>query len=477
MGAKRITALRSMGAVALFIAAMEAWADPLYDDLGLKQAIEIALANSSEKMISVQSAAIAESQYQEALSANWPSLSLQLGIQRRDEPPVFIFPSSSIPLGDLGMALGSALGPLLPPGAALPTSINVPEQRVKLLNRQTTASSLQLVYPVYTGGRISSLISQADHGRGIAQEELRRTQLQIVRDVKRYYYATQLTAELVATARDTVDMLESTRNLTKKLYEGGASLNKLDYLKTEMAVSYAQSVAADFENRHQAAKAALIHAMGLPWNSTVRLKDSLDAVPASSPALDQLIAQANAFNPHIGMLKLAVQVASAKIDEARSGHLPTIALTAETTHYSNSYEKGLGADANRNTWIIGVGLSLPLFDGWRTQNQVGTARLQHAQMRERAKLVEQGTATLVKGLFIELDGARKQAAISQDALKIAREHAELTSRAFQIGASKPQDVIEAQVLQAIVQGNLIRARHDQLLKLAEIDHVIGTAAY
>lgn len=452
-----------------------AWANPAYDNLSLRQAIDIAIANNHEGAISYQAAAIAESQYQEALSARWPTLTLQVGFQRRDESPVFVFPSSSIPLGNLGTALGAALGPLLPPGASIPATITVPEQRVKLLNRDTTATSLQLVYPLYTGGRISSLISQANYGKEIAKEELRRTNLQIVRDVKRYYFAVQLTEGLMATAHDTVALLETTRNLTKKLYEGGsASLNKLDYLKTEMAVSYAKSVEADFETRHKAAKAALIQTMGLPWNSEVRLTDPLSVKPANTADLDLLVKQANDFNPQIGMLKLAVKASSAKIDEAHSGHLPLVALTGEATHYQNSYDKGLAADANRNSWIIGISMNLPLFEGWRTESRISTAKLQHSQMEEREKLLEQGTAILVKSLFIEFDGARKQVGISENAKQVADENVDLTSRAFTIGASKPQDMIEAQVLRAIVQGNLIRAQHDQLLKLAELDYVLGS---
>lgn len=83
-------------------------------------------------------------------------------------------------------------------------------------------------------------------------------------------------------------------------------------------------------------------------------------------------------------------------------------------------------------------------------------------------------AALVKNLFIEFDSARQQIAISEQASHTAAENVDLTSRAFEIGASKPQDVIEAQILQAIIKGNLFRAQHDQLLKLAELDYVLGT---
>ncbi len=48
----------------------------VYDNLTLKQAIEIALSNNFEKKISYQAAAIAESQYQEPSIANFHRASL-----------------------------------------------------------------------------------------------------------------------------------------------------------------------------------------------------------------------------------------------------------------------------------------------------------------------------------------------------------------------------------------------------------------
>ncbi len=450
-------------------------ASEVYDQLTLKQAVEVALVNNVEKSISLQSAAIAESQYQEALSARWPTVTMQGGFQHRDDAPTFIFPSSNIPLGNLGATLGAALGPLLPPGVSIPSNITIPQQNVKLMNQNTTSASIQLMYPLYTGGKISSLISQAGFGKEIAQEEVRRTSLQVVRDVRRYYYAAQLTEKLTETAHDTITLLEATRDLTKALYEGGSTtVNKLDYLKTQMAVSYAKSVEADFAARHKSALAALVNAMGLPWDSQVKPVDDLRPPTEANPEISALVSQAQSFNPQLGQLKLAVKVSNARIDEARSGHLPQVAITADATKLWNSYEAGLANDVNKTSWTIGVGVSLPLFDGWRTTSQVSTAKLQHVQMQEKQKLVEQGIAALVKNLFIEYDSARQQVDISDQAIHTAEENRELTSRAFQLGASKPQDVIEANILYAIIQGNLLRARHDQLLKLAELDYVLGT---
>ena len=461
--------LLSLSASLIF--AYSAVAGEVFQNLSLNQAIELGLKNNIEKQISYQSALIAESQYQQALSARWPTINLQAGFQHRDQPPTFTNPAMNVALPtQLSGALAQGLGVNV-------TSINVPEQTIKMFNQNTSTASLQLLYPLYTGGKISSIINQAGIGKEIAQEEMRRTTLQVVRDVKRYYYAAQLTNELSKTARKIHSELSNTRDLTKSLYEAGSgTVNKLDYLKTEMAVSYAKSVEIDFAGKHKSAVAALANTMGLSWDGQITVETPLKNEGVHTAQLESLVQQATEFNPQIGVLKLAVKASDEKINEARSAYFPQIALTADTTHYENVYDKGLANGNNKNSWTIGIGVSMPLFNGFLTDHQVSTAKLQSSQMQNKQKLLEQGVATLVKNLLIEYETAHQQIEVSEQASKLADDHSDLTARAFQIGASKPEDMVHASILQAITQGNLLRARHDQQLNLAELDYVLGSEA-
>jgi outer membrane protein len=450
-------------------------ASEVYNELSLNDAVRIALQNNIQQRISLQAAAIAESQYQEALSAHWPTINLQASAMRMDEDPTFIYPEKNIPLGNLGAALGAALGPMLPPGLSIPSSINVPQQKVKLMDRDTATATLQMMLPLYTGGKISSVVNQAQLGKEIAQQEYHRSSLQVIRDVKRYYYAVKLTQGLATLAHDSVESLASTRDLTKVMYEAGTgNLNKLDYLKTEMAVNYAKSLETDFVAKEKSATAALIHAMGVPWNSTIKI--AADDFPKTSgqQALEGLISQAQQFNPDMGIIKLAVKVADEKITEAKSAYYPQVAFTGNLRHIENDYEGGLVNDDNRNSWTIGVVMNMPIYDFGKTSNHVNTAKLQRNQMGETQLLVEQGLAAQIKNLFINLDAASQQIALSEKTLAFSQDYERLTNQAYQIGASKPEDMIQASIYNAVVEGNYLRAKHDSANTMAEIEYFIGS---
>lgn len=442
-----------------------------YANLTLNDAISVGLENNIQKRISLQAAAIAESQYQEALSARWPTVSLEASAMRMDEDPTFILPGASVNIANLATPLNAALFGGAP---VIPSTINSGQQRIKLMDRDTATATLKLMMPLYTGGKITSIINQANLGKEIAQQEYHRSTLQVVRDVKRYYYAVKLTQSLSELAQSTVETLESTRDLTKTLYEGGSgSLNKLDYLKTEMAVNYAKSLQTEFLTKEKAATAALILAMGIPWNSHIQIaQDDFPAVNRE-PVLDHLVAQAQAFNPDMSVIKLAMQVADERVTEAKSAYYPQVALTGNVRHIANSYDSGLVNDDNRNSWTIGVVMRMPLFDFGKTSNHINSAKLERNKMGETQVLVEQGLAAQIKNLFISLDAANQQVAISEKTVAFARDYERLTNQAYQIGASKPEDMIQASIYNAIVEGSYLRSQHDSANSMAEIEYFIA----
>jgi hypothetical protein len=67
---------------------------------------------------------------------------------------------------------------------------------ITLMDRGSLFSSLEIIYHFYNGGRRSSIVRQEKSGIDIANEESRQTDLQIVNDVKYYYYASVLSKNI-----------------------------------------------------------------------------------------------------------------------------------------------------------------------------------------------------------------------------------------------------------------------------------------
>ena len=95
-------------------------------------------------------------------------------------------------------------------------------------------------------------------------------------------------------------------------------------------------------------------------------------------------------------------------------------------------------------------------------------------MGETQLLVEQGLAAQIKNLFINLDAANQQIQLTEKTVQFSRDYERLTSQAYQIGASKPEDMIQASIYNAVVEGTHLRAQHDSANHVAEIEYFIGS---
>ncbi|MET0065768.1 MAG: TolC family protein [Candidatus Thiodiazotropha sp.] len=426
----------------------------------LDQAISVALENNRLRTISQQALAVAEAQYQQAASSYWPTVNFTAGFQRRDEPATFEYPAQQF----------DVMPGMLPP-------VNIPAQEIELLGRDTSTYSLGVTYPLYTGGKRSSLIEQAKIGVRIADREVHRTNLQVVQDVKRYYYAALYTQQLTDLADDITLSFEVLRDITRTFYEGGSnSVNKLDLLRSQLAHSMAEATLAELKSKHDAALAALSFAMGLDWREQIRLADERYPDNIDANSLDRLIDQALNFNPEIEKMTLAVQAYEAKVDEANSGYYPSLALVGSYDAFANDLDGGLDTEANNRSWMIGIGLKINLFEGGRTKHKVSAARSEQAKMEQQRLLVNDAIAMQVKNLFLQTQAAQNQIAITEQSLATSEQNRDLTGRAYQTGAVDTQKVIEADLFDAMIRANHYRARHDQALHLAEISYLLGKEA-
>lgn len=427
---------------------------------GLNQAIDVALENNRLTTISQQALLTAEAQYQQAASSYWPTVSLNLGFQRRDEQAVFEYPEQNFDIAP-GM---------LPP-------VSIPSQEIALLGRDTSLYSMDITYPLYTGGKRQSLVKQAKIGIDMASQEIRRTNLQVVQDVKRYFYAALYTQQLVDLAEDITLSFEVLRDITESFYKGGShSVNKLDLLKSKLAYSMAQSTTAEFQSNHDAALSALTFAMGLEWYKKIQLQSDYKLIGLESDSLQPLVEQAMAFNPQVEQLKLAVAAYESKVDEAKSGYYPTLGLIGSYEGFDSDLDGGLDNKTNRSSWMIGIGLKMNLFEGGRTRYKVSAAKSEEKKIAQQHLLIKDAVAMQVKNLFLKIQAAQHQVEITEHSLMTSEENSELTGRAYKSGAVDTQKVIEANLFDAMIKANHYRARHDQALHLAEISYLLGKEA-
>lgn len=427
----------------------------LSKNLDLESCINYALKNHPLKQVNTNSVGISESQLKQAHSAYWPELNLTASASMMDESPNFIFPSSTI----------NVFG----------GSFEIPEQDVKLLDKTLGVASLELVYPLYTGGYISSLIGQAEAGLLLAKEEARKNELQIVADVKKRFYSVLVMQNLVVVGDKALGRLEATLDLTENLYlKGSGTVTKADYLKNKVMVDNVRSINSSFKHNLELAQSALLNAIGEKVGTEINVVDENNFADSTQYLFDDLLSKAFAHNPTWKTLEIAETIFENKVDEAFSGHLPKVGLMGSANYIYNDYSYGMVTDINKLGWTVGLGVQLPLFNGFRTSAKVDEANFRLGKIKSQKMLLENGMGILVKKALIDYHSALDQKTNLKNAMDSAIENSELNDRAYQSDLVELEDLLEAQLFEAIMEVQFYNACHTFYQNLAELEFVVGT---
>lgn len=465
--------------------------------LSIDECLRIAMEKNHQRPASRFAVAMAEAQHRQALAGYWPQVNAKAGWFRLDEAPNFVFPTApiNIPSQTINVAGGSAavtipanaFGPGFPPVAVqMPVSFPgqsittpaqvfpIPEQNVKLLNPQNFTASGNLTFLLYDGGMRKGYREQALGAVQAAQADVRRTDLEIRDSVTRLYYGALLARQLNQVGADTLARMEVTLELTESLYKNGAGkVNKTDYLDNVVMVETIRSTVAELAKNEAAAEAALAYIIGLPWNATVNPAEEEVPYRPYAGNLDELVGTAYEFNPDWAKLEAGIRALDGAVLTARSGYHPKVAFTGELHRWWNSYSAGTATPTNRAGWTIGAGAEIPIFDGFLTKNKVAEALARVSKLKEEKFLLREAIGLQLRESFLSLDAASKTYQAANRAMLAARENRDLTSRAYQSELVETEKVIRAQLFEALITAQYLKARYDHVAIESKISLLLG----
>jgi outer membrane protein len=145
------------------------------------------------------------------------------------------------------------------------------------------------------------------------------------------------------------------------------------------------------------------------------------------PPLDEVIEYAKSSRPEIRVEGFNKNIIEAQITQAKSSYLPSVSL-------SSSY--GIGGNEfleQRGNWSVGVGLSIPIFDGFSTKAKVTDATLSLKDHELKMQDLTQGIEEEVEQAWVNWKLARKNVEVSKKTLEAAQEMYQLTELQYEQG--------------------------------------------
>ncbi len=323
---------------------------------------------------------------------------------------------------------------------------------------------LGLKYPVFTGGKINAAIKVADLKSQIKDQEVTKEQNSLLTELTTRYFQFQLANEAVEVRRQALEGTKEHWDNALKLEKNGMKAS-VESLQAEAANSDAKRELIAAEKDALLARTALEGTLGVDSLSG-ELSTSLFLVGQLQP-LDYYEDHAAKYFPDINKLFLMQELAEQGVRAKKAAYIPDVALVGNYHLLSDNLS------VTEPDWYVGVGFSLPLFDGFKRKNELK----QYQATQESVELMKdqalQDIRILVRKQYQELDKQRELTSSLEKDLAFADELRRVREKAFVEGLGTSVDVVDATLYLSSIKLKRLKALYDYDIALAALLETCG----
>lgn len=345
-------------------------------------------------------------------------------------------------------------------------------------NTTSTGFSLGASVPVYQGSRISNSIRQDELNLKAVTADFERAKENVSMAVAQAYVQILYNMELLDVARNQVaiDSLQVER-LTGMLENGKASPAQV--AQQRAALGQSRLTATEALNSLKLAVLDLTQLLELPSpEGFTIIRPVTDLEGTILPDPERIYEDALLEKPAVKAEEFRLDASEYAIKIAKGGYLPTISASGGlgSNYYTMSSAPSTSfADQMKNNFsqYLGLTLSVPIFNGFQTRNQVRAAEL--ARKNQMLQL-ENTRKTLYKEIqqaYYNAVAAREKLLSSKEAEASAKESYDLVTAKYENGKANITEFNEARDAFMRSESDLSRARYEFLYATKLLDFYQG----
>lgn len=195
-------------------------------------------------------------------------------------------------------------------------------------------AGLQLIQPIYTGGKIITGRRLAAIGRDASKEQLRMDRADVVANASDAYWTYIAVSAKVDMLHYYVVMMDSLLNQVATAVDAGMATNN-DLLRINSKRSTLKYQLQKASSGLTLCRMALCNWIGVDRNSLILTADSLPECTLPENLMSDVTNR-----PELHLLQYQVKASEQQIKMARADYLPTVALSLGYNYYGNIVTKG-----------------------------------------------------------------------------------------------------------------------------------------
>ena len=410
----------------------------------LESAIEIALANSPDKMMALSRIRSADAAIQRAGAAFYPAVSVYTEYTEGDAPSAYLF-----------KAIDQRK---LPPN----TNFNDPG---KIENFE---SGIQARINLFNGGRDLLRRRMAETGRTEAELARQEVENGLAASVISAYYNALAARRFIAIARESVTTVESQLRVMNVRFKAGGAL-KSDILSLDVRLAEARESQVRAENHWKTALIALAEVMGVSPDPPIPLKETSSlSVPVPAGYMEGLT-RALARRPELERVRQTVVRSRMALDMARAAYLPRVDLQGK--YYLD--DESMAYELDRDNWTVGLMVNWDLFTGFSRDAGIREAE---AVLEERLSADRKTLLSIkadVKNAYFALDAAEARLKVADASVAAAEESLDLVKAQYEGGSATITRYLEAELDRNRARTRATAAFYDREKARADLARAVG----
>lgn len=374
--------------------------------LTLAQSVQLALANNPEIAATKWDVSAAVAKRATAQADRWPTLSFEAGYMHN--------------LDDQRLVPARYTGE---PG---------------IFDTDMSRGDLIINLPLFTGGRITNTISAAELLEKSQEQRLARTREELVFNVSNTFYLMLGQLEVIRSLEFSVTAMEEHRMRVSELMEAQKAA-KVDLLRTEVRLADLQQNLMKQRNVFAIEKRLLANLLGIDnLAESYSITGTLAIPPHNLMPVQKLISVAlNKRNDFLAA-KASLEAQAKMVDVATAGYWPTVAL-------HGSYGARLaGSGESEDVGLIGLTMSVPLFEGGRTKGQINQELASLKAAQERLRKLQLQIRQEVETAMLDTQSSSKRIDATRWAIDQAKESLRIERMKYDLGSGSMTDLLDAQ---------------------------------
>lgn len=319
-------------------------------------------------------------------------------------------------------------------------------------------------------GRVRSLDDAALQAWLGTTEARRGAHLALVAATADQYLTTRALDEQLALARQTLELVQASHDLTRRRYDVG-QVSELDLRTAEVQVQAVRVSLAALAQQRAQAENALVLLVGQPLPADLPPPAPLDASGVLADLPPGLPSDLLQRRPDILEAEHALQAANASIGAARAAFFPTISLTASGGFSSG--ELGSLFRADSGTWSFTPRVTLPIFSGGRTRANLEAVEVQREIAVARYERAIQAAFRDVADALAARGEIEQQVEAGQARVAAGERRYQLAELRFRKGVDSSLTVMAAQQDLFTSQQLVVQARLARLRNLVALYRALG----